>query len=370
MNLPDFALERYFARYEFNAAYLLCASDCETVSLADLLALEPGAAERFGRLRLGYSDSRGSPTLRQQITTLYTSLQPEHILVHSGAEEAIFLLMHAALQPGDHVVVHSPCYQSLAEVARSIGCQVTGWYGDEAHGWALDLAELEHSLRPNTRLVVINTPHNPTGLLLSPEDFQAVNALTQQRGILLFSDEVYRESEHDPLTRLPAACDINPSAVSLGVMSKTYGLAGLRIGWAATHNTALLDKMAALKDYTTICASGPSEFLAQLALRNRQQLVQRNLALIQRNLQVLAGFFQRQAHLFSWQRPRAGCIAFPRYLGGDIERFCHQLVTETGVLLLPGSLFADRANHFRIGFGRADAPQAVARLEEFLQHRP
>lgn len=366
MNLPPFALERYFAQYEFNVKYLLCASDCESVSIGDLLALEPGSAERFQRHWLGYTESQGSPTLRQQIARIYTTLQPEEVLVHSGAEEAIFLFMHAALQPGDHAIVHSPCYQSLAEVARAIGCEVSGWYGREANGWTLDLDDLKRAIRPNTRVLVVNTPHNPTGLLISAADYAQIHAIAQQHGIIVFSDEVYRESEYDPAERLPAGCDLNPTAISLGVMSKTYGLAGLRIGWAASHNAPLMAKMAALKDYTTICASAPAEFLAELALRHRQQLIDRNLALIRRNLRLLDGFFERNARLFSWVRPRAGSIAFPRYLGGEIEPFCHRLVSQSGVLLLPGTLFGDTHNHFRLGFGRADAPEAIARLEEFI----
>ncbi len=369
MNLPPFALERYFARYEFNVKYLLCASDCEALTIGDLLALEPGAAERFQQHWLGYTESQGAPGLRQEIARIYTTLQPEQVLVHSGAEEAIFLFMHAALQPGDHVIVHSPCYQSLAEVARGMGCQVTEWRGVEANGWALDLDDLNRGLRPNTRVIVVNTPHNPTGLLISPADYRHIHAVAQQRGILLFSDEVYRESEYNPADRLPAGCDLNPTAVSLGVMSKTYGLAGLRIGWVASHNAALLAKMAALKDYTTICASAPASFWPRWLYATARVLAQRNIDLIQRNLHLLDGFFERQSHLFAWQRPRAGSIAFPRYLGGEIEPFCHRLVTEAGVLLLPGTLFGDRQDHFRLGFGRANAPQAIARLEEYVEGR-
>lgn len=208
--------------------------------------------------------------------------------------------MHAVLRPGDHVAVHAPCYQSLAEVARGIDCDVTLWSAYEQHRWALDLDDLKRSLRSNTRLVVINTPHNPTGNLMSQSDFQGLNQRVQERGIVLFSDEVYRESEYTAADRLPAACDANPQAVSLGVMSKTYGLAGLGIGWIATHNQRILAEVARQKDYTTICSSAPSEFLAALALRHRQTVVQRNLDLILGNLALADGFFARHGDRFSW----------------------------------------------------------------------
>jgi aspartate/methionine/tyrosine aminotransferase len=366
MQIKPFALERYFAKYEFNVRYLLCGSDCESVTIQDLLALEPDAEERLRSLWLGYTESTGAPALREAISHIYSSIHPEQILVHSGAEEAIFNFMHANLHAGDHVIVHWPCYQSLYEVAASIGCAITNWAAREENKWALDLNELKSALRPNTRAVIVNTPHNPTGWLMPRADFDELNRLSQQHGFWLFSDEVYRESEHDPAMKLPAACDVNPLAISLGVMSKTYGLPGLRIGWVAAQNKVLFDRMAVMKDYTTICSSAPSELLAEVALKHRESLAARNLELIRGNMHLLDAFFAAHSGRFSWVRPHAGSIAFPRFLAGDIETFCHDLVTQRGVLLLPGTLFGDGGNHFRIGFGRRNLPEALLKLEEFL----
>jgi aspartate/methionine/tyrosine aminotransferase len=367
MQIPRFKLERYFARYEFDVEHLLCCSDCESLTIADLLALEPGAEDRYREHWLGYTESRGSPSLRREISRLYRAISPEQVLVHSGAEEAIFLFMHAALQPGDHVIVHWPCYQSLAAVAASIGCRVTPWRAREEQGWALNLEELEDRIRPTTKVIVVNLPHNPTGYLMPRESFAAVAEIARSRGIILFSDEVYRESEYSPDDRLPAACDLDKAAVSLGVMSKTYGLAGLRIGWIATRNAAIYEEMAALKDYTTICSSAPSEFLAELALRHRGELVVRNVGIITQNLGLLDDFFERHGGTFSWQRPKAGPIAFPRLLHDDSETFCRRLVRDAGVLLLPGTVFDDAGNHVRIGFGRRGTAAAINRLEAHLR---
>jgi aspartate/methionine/tyrosine aminotransferase len=367
MQLPPFELERFFARHEFSARHLLCSSDSESLAIGDLLALEPEARDLIQRHWLGYTESQGSTSLREEISRLYRTIQSEQVLVCSGAEEAIFLFMNGALQSGDRVVVHSPCYQSLEAVARGIGCEVEGWKAHEQNGWALDLDDLRRLVRPDTRAVVINTPHNPTGYLMRRDEFGEVIRLAQDRGIILLSDEVYRESEYDPADRLPMACDLNERAVSLGVMSKTYGLPGLRIGWIATRNAELYDRLARLKDYTTICNSAPSEFLAELGLRHREQLVERNLGIIARNLSVLDDFFARHADRFSWIRPRAGPIAFPRLLGEEVDSFCHDLLKAAGVLLLPGSVYGDRENHFRIGFGRKNMPEALERLEGFLQ---
>jgi aspartate/methionine/tyrosine aminotransferase len=366
MNLPPFKLERYFAKYEFNTEYLLCSSDCESMSIAELLALEDGAAERFQQVWLGYTESQGSPALRAEICRIYETMEPEDILVHTGAEEAIFLFMFAAFEPGDHVIVHSPAYQSLAEVARGAGCEVSLWRGREGNGWSLDLEELHSLLRPNTRGVIVNTPHNPTGFLMSHDDYKMLHALAREHQLLLFSDEVYRESEYDPANRLPAGCDFGEHAISLGVTSKTYGLAGLRIGWIATKNRKIYEKIASLKDYTTICNSAPSEFLAEVAMRNRQVIAARNLEIIKANLGIMDDFFQRHADLFAWVRPQAGSMAFPRLLRGDGDEFCDRLVRQSGVLLLPGSIYDDTGNHFRLGLGRKNLLGAIQQVEEFL----
>jgi aspartate/methionine/tyrosine aminotransferase len=255
-------------------------------------------------------------------------------------------------------------------VARSIGCEVTHWEARPENGWAPDLDELERSLRSNTRLVIVNTPHNPTGYLMPQDDFRQLNRMLQERGVLLFSDEVYRGLEYDPADRLPAACEINPSAVSLGVMSKTYGLAGLRLGWVATQDASVYERMAGVKDYTTICTSAPSEYLAELALRCSGRIVGRNLGIIRDNLSLLEAFFAAHPDLFEWVRPKAGPIAFPRFLGGEIEPFCHDLVTASGVLLLPGTMYDHPGNHFRLGFARRNLPQALEQLEGYLDHLP
>ncbi len=366
MHLEPFKLERYFAQYEFNAPYLLCSSDCESLTIKDVLALEPGAAEALQQQWLGYTESPGAPSLRQAIAKVYTTISPGEVLVTSGAEEAIFVFMHAVLEPGNHIIVHAPCYQSLAEIARSIGCEVTLWQANEQNRWALDLDDLKKHLRANTRAVVINTPHNPTGYLMSPVDFRELGRIAEERGMLLFSDEVYRESEYALADRLHAACDLSRRAVSLGVMSKTYGLPGLRIGWVATHDAETYAAMARVKDYTTICSSAPSEFLATLALRHREQLIERNRNLIVSNLALADDFFARHTQSFTWVRPQAGPIAFPRLLGQDVEAFCRELVTTAGVLLLPGTTYDDDGNHFRIGFGRKNFSEALSHLDEFL----
>ena len=231
MKLDAFQLERYFAKHEFSAPHLLCASDCESMAVSELLAMAPGAGDQLSALWLGYTESSGNPDLRQAIAALYERTTADQVLVHAGAEEAIFNFMNVALQPGDHIIVHAPYYQSLGAVARAAGAQVTEWQGDAEHAWELDLDVLKKTLNDRTKVVVVNFPHNPTGFLPASAFLHELSSLAERHGFVIFSDEVYRGLEMDPADRLPAMADVNDRAVSLGVMSKTYGLAGLRIGW-------------------------------------------------------------------------------------------------------------------------------------------
>lgn len=360
-------MERYFARFEFAAPYLLCCSDCETLSVADLLNFEPNALDDFFSLRLGYTESLGSFELRNQIASLYERAAPEDIIVHAGAEEAIFNFMNVVLDAGDQMIVHSPHYQSLGEVARSIGATVIEWKGDPEHAWELDLNFLENAVTDKTKVVVVNFPHNPTGFLPTPSFMAELSRLSDDRGFFVFSDEVYRGLEYDASLRLPAFSDLNERGVSLGVMSKTYGLAGLRIGWISTRNKELFRELAAFKDYTTICNSAPGEFLATLALKHRAPIVERNLSIIEKNLNLLSPFFDRHKERFKWNQPKAGPMAFPRYSGGSVGLFCKQLLENTGVLLLPGSVYGNQSDFFRIGFGRSNMPDCLSRLERFIE---
>lgn len=371
MNLQDFKLERFLAKYEFNSPYLLCCSDCESFTIKEVLDLEgENAFNAFQNQWLGYTESLGNPELRHYIARLYNNMADKDVLVTSGAEEAIFIFMNVALNKGDHIIVQYPCYQSLFEIARSLGCEVTKWEMSEQDNWELDLDFLADNIKDNTRAIIINSPHNPTGYLMPQEKLNQIVHLARAKNILLFSDEVYRFLEYDEADRLEAACDIYENAVSLGVMSKTYGLAGLRIGWIATKNKEIFNKIAAFKDYTSICNSAPSEFLSLIALKHPEKLAQRNLGIIKNNLDVLDSFFSKYPDLFLWQRPKAGPIAFPSIKWeANVEDFCIDLINAKGVLLLPSNYYDFGSRNFRIGFGRKNMPECIDRLDDYVREK-
>jgi aspartate/methionine/tyrosine aminotransferase len=305
--------------------------------------------------------------LRAAASSLYETTTPDDVIVVAAAEEGIFAAYHALLQPGAHVVVETPCYESALQVARSAGAEVTEWRRSPGNRWAHDLDALAAALRPDTRLVYVNTPHNPTGLLMPREVLDRVVELCAERGAWLFADEVYRELEHDPAGRLPAAVDLYDRAISLGSMSKTYGLPGLRLGWLASRDRTALEKIVDLKHYTTICSSAPSELLSALALRHRGVFAERSRTIVLANLVLLDALLARHVDRFSWVRPNASTIGFVRVEGvEDTSSLCEQLVVDAGVLLLPGTVY-DEPTHVRFGFGRSSMPEALQVFEAWVE---
>jgi aspartate/methionine/tyrosine aminotransferase len=365
LNPRAFALERYFARYEFNTRYLLCSSDPQTMPIRELLALQPGSDEELGELRLGYTESRGGSALRERISGLYDRVGDDGVLVHAGPQEAIFTFANAVFERGDHAIVQFPAYQSQYSIAEAIGVEVSRWDSDLAREGSPDVDELERLVRPATRAVILTTPNNPTGYAFTRVQMDRVVEIARRHGLWLFGDEVYRGTEREA-AQIAAVVDLYERGVSLGGLSKGHGLAGLRIGWIATCDRALYDRLAAFKDYLTICNSAPSEFLAEIALRHSEKLLERVREICARNLDRLDDFFARHEPLFEWQRPRAGTTAFPRYRGGSSEAFCARLVRDAGVLLLPSTVFDAGDERIRFGYGRTDLPEALAALEDFL----
>lgn len=367
MRLRPFELEAHFSKWEFRARHHLAASDVESFGLRELLALaEEADLADWNDHRLGYVETWGSEALRGAIATTYAGLGPEHVLAFAGAEEGLFCAMHALLGPDDHAIVTVPNYQSMETVPLSLAARVDGIGLRPENGWRLDLDELVRLFRPNTRLVCINFPHNPTGAVLDRETFSSLVRLCAERGIHLFGDEVYRGLERNLSGRPPQAAEAYERGLSLGVLSKAYGLAGLRVGWVATKDRAALERMEKLRHYLSICNAAPSERLAVIALKARDRILATQRARVHANLERLRTFFAAHADRYEWSEPAGGCIAFPRYVGPEgVEAHCQRLLEQASVLLLPASVYRSEllptpVDRFRVGFGRATLEEGLA----------
>jgi aspartate/methionine/tyrosine aminotransferase len=367
MAIREFALERYFARWEFTAPHLLSASDCEALTVRELLDIAGVSTSVLEDLRLGYIDSQGTPALRERIAARYAGLSPDDVVVTSAPEEAIYLTMMTLLEPGDRVVVQVPCYQSLAELATHRGCEVVRWPMVETDtGWRIDLGQLADLLERPTRLVVVNAPHNPTGFLPTHDEHAQLIALVEARGSWLFSDEMYHGLERVPANRLVPAAVCSTRAVSLWGMSKSFALPGLRIGWLAVRDRRLRDAIIAYKDYTTICASAPSDLLATIALDHQDAILARSRALIDDNLALAHDFAVRRPDLLAWRDGQAGSVRYVRLCGGGAHGLAERASRGCGVMVVPSTMFDAGDEHIRLGLGRRGFPAALDALERFL----
>eukprot|EP00747_Dinoflagellata_sp_TGD_P169164 gnl/TRDRNA2_/TRDRNA2_197411_c0_seq1.p1 gnl/TRDRNA2_/TRDRNA2_197411_c0~~gnl/TRDRNA2_/TRDRNA2_197411_c0_seq1.p1 ORF type:complete len:462 (-),score=71.66 gnl/TRDRNA2_/TRDRNA2_197411_c0_seq1:84-1379(-) len=406
-----FELERYFARYEYTVDHQLCCADTEAVPMHDLVQNAPESLRgAWDSLVLGYTETVGSAVLRDAIADLYTTVGPDK--VHVGApQELIYLAMRVLLHPGDRVICAFPGYQSLYEIARSLGCTVDYWplRYSEGHGpavkvadngayevpgagdssefgsWRLDPSDLLELLRrgPPPRLVVVNVPHNPTGAMPSQDEWREVVRLCQESGTFLLCDEIYRLLHPEGSSPLTSACDMYEKGITMSGVSKTVGMPGARIGWLATRHGPFLEAVAEFKDYLTICPSAPSELLTAMALqpRARESLLAERRTLIADGEQALRTFMKEPPFdgLFAWAQPAAGPICFPR-LRLDCWRertrhgphvstlgFCNAAAEEGGVMLLPSTVYGiGDTGHVRFGLGRAGFRTGLAALRKFM----
>ena len=350
----------------------MTASDAESMSLKDLLSMaSPEQREAFQTMWLGYTETFGAPDLLDEIAATYQVRTKEDILCFAGASEGIFAANTALLNKDSHAIVITPNYQSHESLPLAI-CDATGVPLDADDNWSLDIDRIADSIKPNTRLVTINFPHNPTGAILPKDRYLALIELCRKHGIYILHDEIFHGLGTTGTQHLPYIADAYERGLSLNVMSKAYGLPGLRIGWIACADRKIIQKMERLKHYLSICNSGPSERLAKIAIQNRSGILARNCRIIDENLPKWDRFFNRYPALFEWQRPDGSCMAFPAYKGAEgVEQFIQILVEKSGVLLLPGSVYRSELgntpdNHFRLGFGRLNLDEGLAALERHI----
>lgn len=368
MRLNTFMLEDFYGQHEFKTKYMLSSSDPESWSLDEMLEMAtPAERELWNTQRFGYTEVRGLPALREVIAQGYPSMDLDNILCFAGAEDGIFCALLTMCSPQDHVIVLTPCYQSLMEIPKLTGCSVTTIDLKEEHNWRIDIKAIQNAIQSNTKVVVINFPHNPTGQIITSDELFGLIQLLDKHGIWLFSDEVYRLLGQKETIWAEPAASIYSRALSLGVMSKAFGFPGLRIGWIACQDKQLLKSIERTKHYTSLCNSGPAEIISMIALRNSETILKRNNDIIAHNIAILDSFFKKNSNLFSWVRPQGGCTGFVKYHSEEsIDLLCEKIRERAQVLLLPGSVYGVSSNHFRIGFGRKNMPEALKQLEQII----
>jgi len=357
VKIERFALERWMTAHELHVEYDIAESGIFPLTVSDLLALEPAASreqtlDSLLNLRLGYSEATGTLELRTLLAKTYQDCTPYNILVTTGAIEANFLLFNALLQPGDHVIAPYPAYQQLYSVPRALGCQVSLWQARPENGFHFDLAELEALVKPETRLIVINSPHNPTGAILSPSEIQRLVDIAQSVGAKVLSDEAYRWLTI-PGTEAPAspAYNLGPDCISVGTLSKPFGLPGLRLGWMAA-SAEIITECWWLRDYVSLSPGKLNDALAILAVKHRDKIIQRNEAIIAANLATANEWVAAHSECLSWQPPRGGLLALLRYrLDIPSLDLANLLAEEYSVMLAPGSAFG-LEQYLRIGIGQ------------------
>ena len=367
MNLKPFLLERYFAEYEFSTRYLLSSSDCDGLPLQQLLAMaNEDELKLWNNLTLGYTESSGHPLLRDKIAGQYQTISADEVSVMSPGEVS-FIFMNVVLKKEDHVICIAPAYQSLYEVVRGIGCEISYWKPSSDSPWQYDVDDLGKLFKSNTKLVIINFPHNPTGFISTRAEFDKIVDLARKHNAYIFSDEMYRLLVRKSEYNLPAMCDVYERGLSLWGMAKSFGLAGLRIGWAATHDKELLSAMASYKDYLSICNSATSEILAVIGLRNADALARRNNETIASNTNLFQEFCN-DMQLFSFLPPKSGSTAFVQLKKSETAlEFSESLLRKAGIMTLPSEKFEYGDRHIRIGLGRKNLLEVLDALKLHIQ---
>lgn len=368
MRITPFATERYYARYEFSTPHLLSVSDCETLSIGELLQMANNSMEDMGQVRLGYTESQGDPLLREAVASTCGRATAEQVVVLTSPVEGIYLTLQAMLEPEDEAIVLVPAYDALINVAEHVCRHVHRWeIVATSTGWELDLDALAKLVNPKTKLIVVNFPHNPTGYLPTQSEFGTIIDLARKEGIWLFYDEMYRGLEYGARPQLPSAADSYERSIVLAGLSKTHGLPGLRAGWLVIPDEEVRQTIIDWKHYTTICPAAPTEFLSLVALSIGDKLAQRSQAIIQQNLQIAETFFDKWQDFFKWRPPLAGSVALVGIEVPSATNYCHDLAQAAGVLLLPATFMGSDDHHVRFGFGRRSFSSALSHYDAYLE---
>ncbi len=348
-----FLMERMMSRFEQTVEYNLSESGVKPVPLQDLVADKPGYSESLLNTELNYPYANGNPDLRENIAALYDGATADNVLVTVGAAEANYITAHTFLSPGDEIAVMLPNYMQVWGVAKNLGAVVREFHLKEEMGWGLDVDELDDAVTPNTRLIAVCNPDNPTGHILTEAEMNAVVSAAERVGAWILADEVYSGAERTTDRQTPSFYGRYDKVVAIGSLSKAYGLPGLRIGWAVAPEDTVRE-LWMRHEYVTISATMLSNKLAALVLSPevRPRFLQRTRKYIRNGYAVLEEWLKGHGDTFSLVPPQASAICFVRYhLNINSTELTERLRKEKSVLIVPGDHFG-MDHFFRIGFGQ------------------
>ncbi len=369
MKIKPFKLERYFAKYEFSTKYLISSSDCDGYSLEYILSCaSKEELNLWNNLKFGYTDSAGSEFLRETISNQYLTVSPEDILVMSPGE-ANYILMNVLLERGDEVVCMTPAYQSLYQVAESIGAKIKFWLPEDTNSsFYYNPDKLNELVSDKTKLIIVNFPHNPTGFIPTMTDLNKIVEIAARKNIILFSDEMYHQIVHEPKDEIPALCDVYENAISLWGMAKSFGLAGMRFGWLATKRTDILSDVLAFKDYLSICNNAAGEVLTCIALNHKHKFIQPNIQKIISNKDLFKSFVAENSELLEFGDTNACSTALVKLkIKESAYTYCEKLVSSRGIMMIPSEMFDYGNSHVRIGFGRENFAEVLNVWGDFIK---
>ncbi|KAI9841599.1 MAG: hypothetical protein M1837_000506 [Sclerophora amabilis] len=352
VRVKPFAVEEWIDKHETTAKYNIAETCAASVSINDLSELsdskDDGPPLSLSQ-KLLYGAIPGSEQLRQNVANLYSTdsrppLPTENILITAGGIQANFVTLYTLVGPGDHVICVYPTYQQLYSVPESLGAEVSLWQLSEEDGFVPDFADLEKLLQPNTKLIILNNPNNPTGVTISAALLEQITTLAAAHDITILSDEVYRPLFHDAPPHPPSILSFpkHNKTIATGSLSKAFSLAGIRVGWIASRDPSIIEACAKSRQYTTISVSQLDDQIATYALSHNvvHNLLARNVKLAQTNVAILAAFIKQHNGICSWTKPTAGTTAFVRFWKNghpvDDVALCTRIFDETGVLFSPG----------------------------------
>lgn len=337
-------LEEWFDDYQYTIKYDIGESAVKYLTFQQL-------GINLDELPIRYGHHKGRPDLRARLAEQYQPLTADQVIVTSGGSEAIFLISAALLKPGDHVIVEHPNYPSLYEIPRSLNCSVSFLPLRFENQFKPDLAELDRLVTPQTKLVSLTHPNNPTGSMISKEALDQLIQWVEAKNLHLLFDETYREMGFE--NTLPPAATLSPRVISISSMSKCYGLPGIRIGWLVTQDQAVLDAILNIREQVTITNNAIGEEIAVQVLGQKEKYLQRARESILRNRAIVAEWMNRQED-FEWVFPEAGVVSLPRlasHVTVDPERLYRSLAEEYQTFVIPGRCFEMDNTFFRLGFG-------------------